>query len=203
MAVTKASNSSLVSTNNKYVSLLAGNAAFIPNNFYSIATVTAAGGETSLTFSSIPSTYTHLQIRLISRQSSASVATGSIKLTFNGDNANNYPYHYLQGNGTSAVATGSSANAWIYLTDASQQNNATAGMFAAAIVDIIDYANTSKYKTTKYIAGGDANTATTNESMSVGSGVWMSTSAINSITLSVTGAVTYIAGSTFALYGVK
>lgn len=188
---------------NNIAAFLGTGVAAATNSFSSIATVTAAGGETSLTFSSIPSTYKHLQIRLISRQSSASVATGSIKLTFNGDSGTNYPYHYLQGNGTSAVAAGSSANSWIYLIDASQQNGATSGMFAAAIVDIVDYANTSKYKTVKYIAGGDANTATANESLSLGSGLWMSASAINSITLSVTGAVTYIAGSTFALYGIN
>jgi len=66
-------------------SLLAGNAAFNPSSFESIATATGSG-QTSVTFSSIPSTYKHLQIRIIARDNSGNGGgSGALRLRFNGD----------------------------------------------------------------------------------------------------------------------
>ena len=69
-------------------------------DFYQIATSTASTGAVSdITFSNIPSDYTHLQIRGIARSSRASVNNDQIMVQLNADTATNYSYHRLQGDG--------------------------------------------------------------------------------------------------------
>jgi len=176
----------------------------ITSNFFKIATVTAAGGETSLSFTSIPSTYKSLQVRGIARCSNASSIPRPVTIQFNADTGSNYVGHGLQGQ-SSAV----NANGFVNLTAIGNNatnfwaigNSATSGIFGAGIVDIIDYASTSKYKTLRSISGVD-NNGTTNPGISLQSGLWQSTAAINEIDIGV-GGYTFIAGSTFTLYGVS
>lgn len=64
----KMSNAGGMSTVTRYTDMLAGNSFWNPwspsTDYDSIATTTVgAGGAASITFSSIPSTYQHLQIR--------------------------------------------------------------------------------------------------------------------------------------------
>ena len=170
-------------------------------NFTSIATVTAAGGETSLTFSSIPGTYTDLQIRGISRNSNTGNFQSGLNIRFNSDTATNYSYHELLGNGAVASASGAANSTFI-----GSNNTGTAGgggganIFGAAIIDIADYTSTSKYKTIKMMAGVDLN-STTAVGIALDSGLWRSTSAITTISLVFPSAI--VANSTFALYGIK
>ena len=189
-------------TLNRYSDMLAGNAAYNPPSFYSIATVTAAGGETSLAFSSIPSTYNHLQLRGILKDSYVTGTGGenNCKLQFNSDTSSLYPTHQLKGDGTTASAGGSTGVSFIAYSIWEYFGNAT-NTFAVNIVDIIDYANTSKYKTVRSFGGEDIN-GTATGGIHLGSGYWPSTSAITSIQISgfLSGAA---AGSTFALYGIK
>jgi hypothetical protein len=168
-------------------------------NFTSIATFTATGGETSTTFSSIPGTYTDLQIRGIVRSTSASNSTQGFTLRFNGDSASNYSYHNIVGD-SSAASTGAIATDTNINYSYSAMAGNTANVFAPQIVDISDYASTTKYKTIKSISGNETNTSGTVYSIGMFSGNWRSTAAITSITLT---GVTLVAGSTFALYGVK
>ena len=87
-----------------YASQITGH-LFTPSNSYtSIATATVdSGGASSITFSSIPSTYTHLQIREISRGAAVQTST-NIQMQFNSDTGTNYSDTWLYGNGTSAVS---------------------------------------------------------------------------------------------------
>jgi hypothetical protein len=171
----------------------------VTNSYESIATVTVgSGGSSSISFSSIPSTYKHLQIRGILR----TVDTGTWNnqgMRFNSDTGSNYAFHTLYGDGSnaSAAATASASSLNDFMRAAS--NSLTAGIFGAAVVDILDYANTNKYKTVRVLAGGDSNGA---GMTGITSGLWMSTSAINSVTIIPSGG-TAIQYSTFALYGVK
>lgn len=179
-------------------SLLNGNTPFEPGDYESIATVTSAGSAGDITFTSIPATYTHLQIRGILRTND----TGGFNnqgMRFNSDTGSNYKSHYLRGDGTSATAgvVVGSTNFNDFMRAASA--SMTAGIFAAVVMDILDYADTNKYKTFRVLQGGDANGSGI---LGLHSGVWMSTSTINSITISPSGG-TAIQYSSFALYGIK
>ena len=169
------------------------------SSFDSIATVTGTGSSGTITFSSIPNTYKSLQIRIISR-SNRSTAGGWWQVNFNSDTGANYAYHSLRGNGStvsaSDVNTGASYIQFEGLTSAGN----TASTFAVAIIDIIDYANTSKNKVLRNLDGFDANGSGL---VNLNSGLWLNTSAISSITIKEAFGYNFVSGSTFALYGVK
>jgi hypothetical protein len=185
---------------------LAGFTSFVSSatsGYFQIATVTAAGGETSLTFSSIPATYTDLQIRGVYRDTqSAASQVAPVYLKFNASGTPNYAHHTLSGDGTNVAATGNSARPWVQIVNAGTTDFDTANAFGASIIDITDYASTTKNKTVKAFAGNEANTAATVYSVGFSSGVWLLTNAINSIQINA-GNIAFKANSTFTLYGIK
>jgi len=191
MAVTKFSNLT-VTSGRTYNTFLAGNPAYVASSYESIATATGTGSSNTITFSSIPSTFKHLQIRINMREG----ATGApVNLRFNGDTGSNYSLHYLSGDGTSATANGSASQTF---TRIANYAGYAANQHAGAIVDILDYTSTSKYKTQRTSSGLDENGT---GYIWVASGLWMSTSAISSLTIYTTG--NFNNTSTFALYGIK
>jgi hypothetical protein len=190
--ISRATLSGVVAGQQKFRSMLAGNAAFIPTAFNSIATANPAGTST-FTFSSIPSTYQHLQIRFWNLTS----ANGeSVLMRFNGDTGGNYTRHRLRGYSSVASSSGSNGNTSMYVNSSGNGSSTTYPEFG--IIDIHDYANTSKYKSMKDLNGVDVSGS---GDVSFQSGLWMSTSAINSITFLVT-AGTFSTGTIFALYGI-
>lgn len=169
------------------------------SSYESIAT--ASGNSTqTVTMSSIPSTFKHLQIRMLSRTNGTGTGTSSFDLRFNSDTGANYADHFLFGNG-SATSAGGRASATNLDTGYIIDNGATASCFTATIIDILDYASTSKYKTVRIFNASDTNTASVSFRVRIGSGLWMSTNAINSITF--TNSEQWATASTFALYGIK
>jgi hypothetical protein len=197
MAITSIKTGSSFTNLVKYNDFLGPNSAYIPNSFESIATATPSAVST-FTFSSIPSTYKHLQIRGIGR--TARVATNdTMNIRINGDTGSTYAFHTLYGNGSTVSASGSAtqtAGEWGQLSAAS----ATASVFGTTIIDIIDYASTTKYKTIRIFNGWDNNGSGFTY---LGSVLWQSTSAITSITMYSSTSSNYSSGSTFALYGIK
>jgi hypothetical protein len=197
--VYKLSASSVTGRTN-YGSMLAGNPAFeLPGDFESIATVTVGGGgSSSISFTSIPATYSHLQLRFMAR-SSRNQNAGYAVISYNSDTSTNYSYHSLYGQGSSvaadAVAT-SNYQTLIYLPGALR----TASVFGVAVVDILDYANTNKYKTLRVLDGYDSNGA---GELAFQSGNWRNTDAITSITITEYNSNNFIEYSSFALYGIK
>lgn len=173
--------------------------------FESIATATAAGGETTLTFTSIPATYQHLQIRGIYRDSRTSSSGGqlSLVLRFNNNTTDaNYAAHTLQGNGSSATASGSTSYPYIGTGVSTGPSNQTT-TYGVNIIDIHDYASTTKNKTIRSFSGSNQNSTTDSEQViKLESMLWLSTSAINEIDINCL-YVSFAAGSTFALYGIK
>jgi hypothetical protein len=167
-------------------------------SYESIQTVTVgSGGATDVTFSAIPATYTHLQIRAIARHTNADT-DNNIYIQYNSDTASNYSNHFLRGNGASVDAGGAANTANPYVLRVSGASS-SANIFGVGVVDILDYANTNKFKTVRSLTGHDQN----------GSGVvffnssnWRSTSAITSITLFGIG-FNIAQYSSFALYGIK
>lgn len=170
--------------------------------FESIATATGTGSSGTITFSSIPSTFQHLQIRCISRNSATGTGSGDVLLRFNSDTGSNYAYHNLRGNGSVASAGGSASQTSIRMDNFSTNNGETSNIITAAIIDILDYASTSKYKTVRAFTGNDNNGNST-AILRLNSGLWMSTSAISTITLTLNLANNFTTQSTFALYGIK
>lgn len=171
------------------------------SSFESIATVTAAGGETSLTFSSIPSTYKHLQVRGIGK--AIDNVGGSIVLgRINSDTNSNYATHYLRGDGSNTGASGTATTTSYNLAyNKYADGESNANIYGPIMIDIHDYANTSKYKTMRVFSGTDSNGLSSY--VQLGSGLWMSTSAVTSVSLIMSAGTTWKSGSTFALYGIK
>jgi hypothetical protein len=199
MAVSRVQTSSVLQGFPKYRSMLGGNAAFNPSSYESIATVTGTGSSAVITFSSIPSTYKHLQIRGI--WNTASTGQNAL-VTFNGDTASNYSRHYLFGDGSGATATGAANTTSILMYDSFSGSISTT-IPAAFVLDIHDYSSTTKNKTMRNLYGMDANNATyPNQGViCLGSGLWRNTAAISSVT--ITGGANFTTSSVFSLYGIK
>lgn len=160
----------------------------------SIATITGSGNPSSITFSSIPSTYTHLQIRIFGRMG----AGARFQVRYNGDTGNNYALHTILGGGTNAFAAAGASTSYMQLG----YTDGDALMFCVNVVDILDYKNTNKYKTMRALTGYDKNTATSGE-VGLWSGLWQNTAAISSITIFSNNGATFDTNSSFALYGIK
>jgi hypothetical protein len=168
-------------------------------DYESIATVTVgAGGQSSVTFSSIPSTYQHLQVRFIARISTSDTAENTW-LRFNADTGSNYTYHFLDGNGSSASAGAGTSQTRILAGRAGAANSGS-NIFGTNVVDVLDYANANKYKTARILGGIDRNG---DGNIRLDSGVWMNTAAVTSLTIMPTTGNNFVQYSHFALYGVK
>ena len=156
-------------------------------SYESIATVTVGGGGTStIEFTSIPSTFEHLQIRY------AGTANTGSNLFFKANSdttSSNYYSHRFTGYGYAIDSDGSDSRVF----GAIDTNT------ASGVIDILDYKNTNKYKTVKALTGLDGNGGTCR--LRLASVLWMSTSAITSIQITSDGTVEQYAK--FALYGIK
>lgn len=186
---------SLKTGRRKYRSALVGNDAF-GTAFEHIQTITVgAGGAASITFSSIPQTYKHLQIRGTARTQGTATNFDVIGCRFNGDTGSNYATHYLYGNGSSAISFGAASQTYMNVW-AAASNGMSANIFGTFIFDVLDYSSTAKYKTLRVLGGVDTNG---NGGMFLTSGLWMSTGAITSISFPT--AISQY--TSFSLYGVK
>jgi hypothetical protein len=166
----------------------------------SIATVTVGGGgSTTVSFTSIPSTYQHLQVRWIGRGTFNEGSAGQ-KVNFNSDTSSSYTGHLIRGDGASVYAAGDGASGSAAFFGRVAAATSTSGMFGAFVMDILDYANTSKYKTLKCIGGSDRNGS---GEIRFNSDAWLSTSAITSMTFQITDGGNYAQYTQFALYGIK
>jgi hypothetical protein len=169
----------------------------VPSTSYeSIATVSVgSGGASDITFSSIPSTFTHLQIRF----NLFNAGSGASFIQVNGDTGNNYSYHYLGRAGASTVVAGGDPNQpRIFMGNTSQVNNRN----LSHIIDILDYKNTNKAKSIKILSGIQAQPTGTADWIGLSSGAWYNTSAITSIRLFQTGG-TFTQYTKASLYGIK
>lgn len=198
MAVTKIKGTSSFTNLTKYDSFLAGNAAYAPGAYESIATLTASGGESSISFTSIPSTYQHLQIRGITRFAFASTGNGVAWCRINNDSGSNYARHELTGNGTAVSAAGAATQSLALYYPAPFDSN-PANIFGSVIIDLHNYASTTQNKTVRAFAGSDLNGS---GEIYLSSMLWQSTTAVNRFDL-FTGGNNWKAGTTFALYGIK
>jgi hypothetical protein len=171
------------------------------NSFESIATQTVgAGGVSTITFSSIPSTYKHLQVRCINRDTTSTYSSNDLYMNFNGDTASNYSFHRVYGTGSSAAADNGATQTYM-LIGQQATGLSSASIFSANVIDILEYTNTNIHKTSRALGGVDLN-GNTDGRMMFQSGNWRNTNAITSITFrAATGNLAQF--SHFALYGIK
>lgn len=176
-------------------------AATALNSYESISTVTVgAGGQSSIDFTSIPSTYKHLQIRGIARSTNAS-SNCDLWMRYNSDSTSgNYFWHRLFGDGSTVYAQWNTVSvAQMYVAHIPAASS-TASAFGGSVVDILDYTNTAKSKTVRSLFGYDANGSGLN---GLASASWTNTStAVTSITL-LPQSGNFAQYSSFALYGIK
>lgn len=153
--------------------------------YEAIATTTLGSAATSVTFSSIPSTYTDIIIVV-----SGTTASGTgISLRYNSDTGSNYSDTYVYGNGSSAISgrnTGQNVGYVGYLNTGQGDS----------IIQVMNYANTTTYKTA-IGRGNQAGVLTVARVM-----LWRSTAAISTITIGTDTAINISSGTTFSLYGI-
>jgi len=202
MANTKFSTSTIASGMVKSRSMLVGNSGYFPPSFESIASATGTGSSGTITFSSIPATYSSLQIRGLARSTIGSTGLPiALLLTINGNSTTaDYITHELRGTGSAAAASSTTGVAGVYLNSCVARDGVTAGLEGVSIIDIHDYASTTKNKTIRAFTGYDAND--TNGRINLQSGLFINTGAITSITLTAE-ANNWTTNTVFALYGIK
>jgi hypothetical protein len=172
-----------------------------PGAMIPIATVTVgSGGASSVDFTSIPQVYEHLQIRGIGRGATNTANYPGLLMRFNSDSGSNYAFHVLEGSGSSASATAGTSTANPHIMWEFPNDGNLASMYAGFVIDILDYSNTNKYKTSRCLSGNDANGS---GYVDLQSTLWQSTSAITSINFTITGSNNFKQYSSFALYGIK
>lgn len=167
-------------------------------DYESIATVTVgSGGSSSISFTSIPSTYQHLQIRSIAQCSTSTSNWQRLVVAFNSDTTNsNYVDHLLYGTGTAAESLAETSSRKGY----GRASRTGVSYFGANVTDILDYANTNKNKTSRTLTGIEINGG---GQIALESNLWMNTAAINSITITIEDSSNFNQYSSFALYGIK
>lgn len=159
-----------------------------------IATNTLSSATATVTFSAISATYTDL-VCVINGGATSSGLSGYMYI--NSDSGTTkYSYTYLSGNGT-AASSGRAANQagtanYIVGTNV----GIPASLTNSAIINIMNYANTTTYKTIVCRSG-----AASTETLAAVS-VWRDTVAITSITFGIQSATTWLSGTTFTLYGI-
>lgn len=186
---------------NNIIATLDAGAGGGAGSFESIATATGTGSSGTITFSGIPSTYASLQLRLITRGTNAS-ATSDLNMRINGVTSSaSYKSHYLYGNGSAAGAgaDGGSGTDSIFI-GLSPAASASSSIMGVGVLDILDYASSSKNKTIRLIYGHDVNGAT--GYVWLASGMNLSTTAISSLTIYLN-AGNFNTDTKIALYGIK
>jgi hypothetical protein len=187
---------------NNIAGVLAPQVATPVGDYESIGTTVTvgSGGQATVSFSSIPSTYKHLQIRCISR--SAGSGGSFLNLRVNSDNTlSNYARHLLYGDGGGTAGAAASTGSTITNIGKIPDSSNTAGIFAGTVIDILDYASTNKNKTIRSLSGFDANGSGEVDFNSI---LWMNSgTAISSIQLTTYSGSNIAQYSSFALYGIK
>lgn len=165
-----------------------------------ISTAYGTGSSSVITFSGIVGTYKHLQIRAVSREANGVRSDNpGFRIQLNGSTASNYARHNLQGNGSTVSSSATTSSGWM-LNGFSTGFNTDSNSYGVSIIDILDYASSTK-NTTIRTFGGAGNSS--NAIVALQSGLWNVTDAVTSITLTDNEGLNYTSASRFSLYGIK
>jgi hypothetical protein len=159
----------------------------MPITYEPIATTTASGSVSSITFSTISGSYTDLVIIV---NGGTAGSDNSMLVRFNSDTGGNYSYTAIDGNGSSATSFRESNTSEPQAGSLSTGNN-------TSLINIMNYSNTTTYKT--YVARGNAPAHRVRAFV----GLWRNTAAITSVTIFNNAASNFTNVTTFTLYGIK
>ena len=209
MAISRASNSSIQGGLPKFNDIWDGTTA--TSAFDSLGVYVLASNTASITFSNIPATYTHLQIRFMAQSNRGTYAIDDVRMRLNSDTASNYSAHILAGSGSVATAYAESATTSILTGDRNVVTSVITNTFGVGVIDILDYNSTTKAKTIRSLSAGDSNGVGASSffpGISLSSGAWYKNSssvyeAVNTILLYPEYGTNFTQYSTFSLYGIK
>ena len=154
----------------------------------------------SVTFSSIPATYTDLVLRISARSDNGAVNDG-LNMTFNGVGGTSYSRTMLRGNGSAATSViSSSTSSFQSAPNGVVGSTATSNTFGSIEIYVPSYL-VSQNKPISYFGAGEDNNATAY--MGVFAGLFSNTSAITSIVCSPVNGSNLVSGSSFYLYGIS
>jgi hypothetical protein len=177
--------------------------------YFSIASgIVDASESATITFSSIPQTYTHLQIRCTAR-SSYSYSVDDAYMQFNGDTGNNYGNSNWYGaapfNSTININQNVTTDN-INWAQAGGMGTTAVGQWGLAVIDILDYTSTSKKKSIRVTSGMSTDLQPLSGiggRVGNATGLWNNTNAINEIKLYASAGRPFNRYSVFSLYGIK
>ena len=155
-----------------------------------IATTTLGSANSTITFSTIPATYTDLRLVLVF---TTSISGANVFFRFNGDTGSNYSYTSIAGSGSTAT---SSRNTGANRIQTDTNSSTTIPHFET--VDVFSYAGSTN-KTALMTAQEDDNGS---GYVTSAVGLWRNTAAITSMTAFCNGA-NFSIGTTATLYGIK
>ena len=161
-------------------------ATYIP-----IATQTLGSAAASITFSSIPGTYTDLRLVVTCTTS----AGDTVALQFNSDTGNNYSNTELRGQGTTAISGNEVTNNWIDFNSSTATSTTVPQL---TIIEIFSYAGS----TNKALLGSEASDLNGSGTVQVTTGLWRNTSAITSIKLLLESSSNFSTGTIATLWGI-
>lgn len=154
----------------------------------------------SVTFSSIPSTYTDLVLRCSVASDLAGVAS-NLLLTINSDSGTNYSRTQLQGTGSATSSFKSTSATSISANQSIDGMSSTADTFASVEIYIPSYL-ISQNKPISINSVTENNSATNTYANAIAS-LWSNTAAITSLVMTSSGSSNFLTGSSFYLYGIK
>jgi hypothetical protein len=199
MAISRFKTSTLAQGLPKYTELWDQTSVFIPDAMDFIQTTSVgAGGTGSVTFSSIPSTYKHLQIRWVAQHTGA-VDNTSMAVRLNGDTGSNYTQHRMYGDGA-GTASIANTSASFMRSDRMNSPASASSVFGTAVIDLLDYSSTAKLTTMRSLGGVDNNGS---GFLALTSGLWLNTAAVTSVTLYPADTGNLAQYSSFSLYGIR
>lgn len=163
-----------------------------------ISTQTLGTATATVTFSSIPQTYTDLICVMEGRGSRADF-DDEVKIQFNSDTASNYSTTLLSGSGSAASSSRASSASFIIgrITSAS----ATASNRSNMIININNYSNATTYKTV-LLRLNEPPSGGADYGVALHAGLWRNTAAVTTLTLTTTNG-NFNSGCNFTLYGIK
>ena len=201
MAVSRLSQQSLINAFPKGNTIWDGTTA--TSAFDSIGTVVVGStSQSSIVFSNIPQTYTHLHIRMTAKDSYGTNQVNNLTMYFNADNTyTNYRTHYIGADGANVSAAQYQLSGY-YITpgDSLSSGSGYTNIATSTIFDVLDYTNTSKTKTVKIFSGRDQSGS---GNITFMSSLWLGTAAVSTMTFSVIGGYSFVSGTSISVYGVK
>ena len=166
-------------------------------NMIPIATVVVgSGGADTITFTSIPSTYTDLLLKVSTRSNRSGGVWNADEVTVNGSSTS-YSHRFIE-SGDGIVTSGTNAAGYINLNSTGLLYTST---FGSSEIYIPNYtsSNNKSFSTDSVNEGNQANGVYS----SLIASLWSDTSAITSITLTCRGVYEYVQYSSATLYGIR